>query len=199
MASVVHLIRHGEVENPAGLVYADLPGFGLSERGRRQARAAARHLANRAVVAVWSSPLQRALETAGEIAHPFGLPVLVDERLTEWKLTVRWSGIPWDELPTRFPGEVEAYLETPTRMPFSPEPVGDLARRISGTVSEISDSHGGGEIVVVSHQDPIQAGRLFLTGGDLDHLHTDKPRHASVITLRPGRPWEEIWVMTPEV
>lgn len=198
MASVVHLVRHGEVENPRGVVYADLPGFGLTERGRHQARLAGEHLANRAVVAVWSSPLQRALETAGEIARRFGLPVLVDDQLTEWKLTGRWAGTPWVELPARFPGELEAYLDFPTRLPFSPESVEALARRVVGVISRISSVHPGGEVVVVSHQDPIQAARLHLTGGDLADLNLDKPEHASVITLRPGTPWEEVWVMSPE-
>lgn len=95
MASYVHLIRHGEVENPEHVVYARLAGFGLSDRGRRQATEAARYLARRPVVAVWSSPLQRALETAWVLAEPHGLPVLVDDELTEWKLADDWAGIVW--------------------------------------------------------------------------------------------------------
>ncbi len=197
MAAIVHLIRHGEVANPKGVVYASLPGFGLSDRGRSQARAAARHLQNRPVVAVWSSPLQRALDTAGIIARQFGIPVSIDEGLGEWTLLDRWAGTPWSELPQRFPGELEQYLEAPTSI-TGRETLTQLARRIAGTVERIVAVHPAGEVVVVSHQDPIQAVRLLLTGGDLATLHTDKPGHASVTTLRPGRPWEEVWTMNPE-
>lgn len=198
MPSVVHLIRHGETENPAHLVYASLPGFGLTQRGFAQAGMAARHLANRPVAAVWSSPLQRALETAGEIARSFGLPVIADEELREWSLLDRWAGHPWDELSDRFPGEVATYLSTPTALPFSPESLIDLARRMAAALARFSEREPAGDIVVVSHQDPIQAARLFVTGRDLARLHDDKPGHGSVISLRPGKPWEEIWVMSPD-
>jgi len=197
MSSVVHLIRHGETENPAHLVYASLPGFGLTPGGFAQAGMAARHLANRPVAAVWSSPLQRALETAGEIARSFGLPVIADEELREWSLLDRWAGHRWEELSDHFPGEVETYLSTPTALPFSPESLIDLARRMAGALARFSEREPAGDIVVVSHQDPIQAARLFVTGRDLAGLHVDKPGHGSVISLRPGKPWEEIWVMNP--
>jgi broad specificity phosphatase PhoE len=197
MPSVVHLIRHGETANPDHVVYASLPGFGLTPRGFDQARRAASHLANRPVAAVWSSPLQRALETAGEIARSFGLPVVADDDLGEWQLLDRWAGNPWEELKDRFPGEVETYLDTPDALPFSPESLVDLAGRMSAALNRFCAREAAGDIVVVSHQDPIQAARLFVTGRDLARLHVDKPGHGSVISLRPGKPWEEIWEMTP--
>ena len=45
--------------------------------------------------------------------------------------------------------------------------------------------------MLVSHQDPVQAARLLLTGGDLAALHRRKPGHAAVLTLSPGAPWRE--------
>ena len=90
---MVHLIRHGEVYNPKHLVYADLPGFGLSESGRLQAKEAGRYLASSPVVAVWSSPLERAIETAHLIASRHRLRVRVDAELTEWHLSGRWAGV----------------------------------------------------------------------------------------------------------
>lgn len=191
MSSLVHLIRHGETANPGKVVYASLPGFGLTERGREQARSAATHLANRPIVAVWSSPLQRALETAAEISREFSLPVSVEPKLAEWQLLDRWAGLAWDAVDTAFPGELTAYLSDPTHLEFSPESLDGLARRIAGAITRIVSA--GGEFAVVSHQDPIQAARLFLTGHSLSTLQDDKPGHASVITLRPGTPWEEIW------
>ncbi len=79
----VHLIRHGEVHNPDGILYGRLPGFRLSETGQGQAVAAAELLAGRDIVAVIASPLQRAQETATPIAARHGLPIDTDHDLIE--------------------------------------------------------------------------------------------------------------------
>ena len=71
--TAVHLLRHGEVHNPDGILYGRLPGFGLSENGREQARRVAEHLAGADVTALLVSPMQRAQETAAPIAEKLGL------------------------------------------------------------------------------------------------------------------------------
>ena len=77
------LVRHGEVHNPEKLLYGRLPGFTLSERGRRQAEVTAKFLRGREVAAIIASPLERAVQTADPIAHWYGLPVETDHRLIE--------------------------------------------------------------------------------------------------------------------
>lgn len=198
MASHVHLVRHGEVDNPEHVVYASLSGFPLADRGLRQAKLAARFLSSQPVVAVWSSPLERALQTAQAIAARARLPVLVHPDLTEWRLSDRWAGVPWEALPDRMPGELEAYLLDPTALPFAPETLEDLATRIATVVEQLHDRHPEGDVVIVGHQDPVQAARLHLTGRPLDRLHQDKPAHGSVITLRPGPPWIELSSWSPD-
>lgn len=79
----VHVVRHGEVYNPSGVLYGRLPGFHLSEAGRAQAAAVADALDHRDIVAVIASPLQRAQETAAPIAAKHGLPVDTDPDLIE--------------------------------------------------------------------------------------------------------------------
>lgn len=183
--------------NPDHVVYAALPGFGLSETGEAEARAVARYLRSAPIVAVWSSPLERALATASPIAAAHDLPIRVDPELIEWKMADDWAGIGWDDLPTERPGELEAYLEHPLDMPFASESLDALAQRMRATLSAIAARHDG-DVVVVSHQDPVQAARLSLTGRDLAHQHVDKPRHGSVITLKPGTPWTELTEWAPE-
>lgn len=180
MPDVIHLVRHGEVENPDGVVYADIPGFGLSDTGIRQARAAAEELGSLDVDAIVSSPLQRALETTEPIAATSGVTPVIDDRLTEWRLAQRWSGHRWDDLDVGFPGELEEYLDHPDALSFSPESIAEVASRMRDAVI----SQPGGAVVVVSHQDPIQALRLVLTGRDLATLNSDKPSHACIITIR---------------
>ncbi|HEX7100322.1 MAG TPA: histidine phosphatase family protein [Acidimicrobiia bacterium] len=198
MAARIHLVRHGEVHNPDHLVYASLPGFRLSPRGEAQARAVARYLGRQPIVGVWSSPLERALLTAEPLAQRVGLPVKTDDALTEWQLMARWAGISWEDIPKKFPGELEAFLDDPTRLDFSPESLDDLARRIAGTVQRLHESHPHGDIVVVSHSAPIRAGVLRLTGSSLSDFWADEPGHGAVTTLRPGAPWEIETVWVPE-
>src|SRR5579875_1632183 len=81
--TAVHMVRHGEVYNPDGIIYGQLPGFRLSEAGERMARQTAEWLSGRDIVLVRSSPLERAMQTAAAIADAFGLPVETDERLME--------------------------------------------------------------------------------------------------------------------
>jgi broad specificity phosphatase PhoE len=198
MARRIHLLRHAETHNPDHVVYAMLPGFGLTDQGRRQAKQAARYLGSQPVVAVWSSPAERAMETSAIVAGRFGLPVLIDERLREWGLADRWSGICWEDLGERMPGELEAYLEDPTDLPFSPESLAELTARITGAVTSIHGRHPEGDVVVVSHQDPVQAARLAFCGRPPSDLWDDKPRHAEVVTLQPGTPWRELTRWAPE-
>jgi len=197
MAGMVHLVRHGEVYNPDHVVYASLPGFGLSEAGWIQAKEVARYLRSAPIVAVWSSPLERAVATAEPIASQHGLPIRIDDDLTEWQLADLWAGIRWEDLPEQRPGELEAYLEHPVDLPFASEPLEALAARMRTVLARLAASHDG-DVVVVSHQDPVQAARLAVTGRELAGQHHDKPQHGTVVTLRPGNPWTEVAVWSPE-
>ncbi len=186
----IFLVRHGEVRNPDHVVYANLPGFPLSAAGRRQAAAVADHLPHGAPVV--TSPLGRAVETAQIIANHTDGDVVIDDALTEWALGSRWAGRVWEQLEDSFPGELTAYLEHPEDLPFSPEPLADLARRVGGAIRSRRDVSEG-PLIFVSHQDPIQAARLFLTGRPLAGLNRDKPVHAEAVELVAAAtgPWIE--------
>ena len=191
MAALVHLVRHAEVDNPDHLVCGSMPGFDLSPHGLEQARRVGRYLGPRPVVAIWSSPQQRSLRTAEEIAARSTVPVRVHPHLTDWQLTERWKGNPWSSISSRFPGELEAYLDNPTRLDFVSEQITEVAERVAAVARELDQEHSHGDVVIVSHQDAIQAARLRLTGRGLETLHQDRPSHGSVITLRPGENWRE--------
>lgn len=190
----LHLVRHGEVHNPGGVVYADLPGFGLSPVGALQAEAAAGHLADSRAGLVVCSPLERAVATAEPIARRLSVPLRVDARLTEWRLAQRWAGVPWAELSTRFPGELEAYLAAPADLAFAAESIHEVAARMAGVVADL-DREAVATAILVSHQDPVQALRIVLTGRDLASLNVDKPAHATVVSLTrtPGHWAESSW------
>ncbi|MEP6842993.1 MAG: histidine phosphatase family protein, partial [Pseudolysinimonas sp.] len=82
-ADLIHLVRHGEVFNPTGVLYGRLPEFHLSELGLQMAALAAKSLAGRPVVSVTASPLTRTRESAQPWLDEFDLSLNIDERLIE--------------------------------------------------------------------------------------------------------------------
>ncbi|HEV2755371.1 MAG TPA: histidine phosphatase family protein [Actinomycetota bacterium] len=159
MAVTVHLVRHGEVENPKGVIYGRLPGYHLSERGQRQAAAAARHLAEADLATIWASPLERAQETAAAIAEPHGLEIVTDDRLIESGNTFEGVG-----------RTVWHLLSNPAhwwrfRNPLKPswgESFAEIRTRMMEAVTEAAAGAEGREIAVVSHQTPVLVARLAL-------------------------------------
>lgn len=148
------LVRHGEVENPDRVVYGRLPGFRLSAEGRAQLDRTRAWLAEQTALegAAWySSPLERASETAEILAGP-GAVIRTDARLIE-------AASPYDGLPRRFAPHLYAarWLDAIERR----EPPARVARRmmeaIRAAVSKDED------VIVVSHQYPIQLARLAFT------------------------------------
>ena len=133
------------------------------------------------------------MQTATQLAEPGGLQVQDDDRLTEWALGDRWAGTPWDQLDVRFPGELQAYLDHPNDLAYVSESLEKLAERVAGAVSDALVAAPGGEVVLVSHQDPIQACRLLLTSKPLSNLQRSKPGHASIVTLAIDEPGSEEW------
>lgn len=165
--TTIHLLRHGEVHNPAGILYGRLPGYGLSERGRLMADRIASHVAHRDITAVIASPLQRAQETAAPIAAALGLPITADERLLEAEN--EFEGLTF--------GVGDGSLRHPRlwpllRNPFRPswgEPYREQADRVLAAVDTARDTARGHEALLVSHQLPIWVTRLSLTDRRLWH------------------------------
>ncbi|HLI40795.1 MAG TPA: histidine phosphatase family protein [Streptosporangiaceae bacterium] len=151
--TVVHLLRHGEVENPGHIIYGRLPGYHLSPNGRLMAGAAADFFAGRSVAAVFASPLDRAMETARPVAERLGLDVVADERLIEsWN---HFEGL-------RF-GVGDGALRHPRHWrrlvnPFQPswgEPYRHVQARMAAAMADARRSAAGREAVCVTHQLPI--------------------------------------------
>jgi broad specificity phosphatase PhoE len=166
VASQVHLVRHGEVFNPDGILYGRLPGFGLSNLGHTMAQAAADELASRGrpIASLRVSPLQRTRESAAPIARTFGLEPVIDDRIIE---------------PTNhFEGTVMSRaLRKPVNWPFLVYPArptwGEayvrIERRMRAAIDDAFDSVDSGDVVLVSHQLPIWVTHLSVAGDRLWH------------------------------
>jgi broad specificity phosphatase PhoE len=165
--TVVHLLRHGEVDNPHGIIYGRLPNYHLSANGQAMAQAAADYFAERAVVALFCSPLERAQETARPLAARLGLPIVTDDRLIEsWNY---FEGLKF--------GVGDGALRRPVHWPrlvnpFRPswgEPYRDVAARMAAVMETAREAAAGGEAVCVTHQLPIWVARRAAEGRPLWH------------------------------
>ncbi|XVQ11901.1 histidine phosphatase family protein [Spirillospora sp. CA-255316] len=156
--TIVHLLRHGEVHNPEGILYGRLPGYRLSEDGVLMAKAAARWFSERDVAALFSSPMQRAVETAAPMSEAFDLPVTVDDGLLEADNHFEGMTFGVGKGSLRRP-EHWRYLLNPFR-PSWGEPYKEIVKRMRGAVIRARDAARGHEAVCVSHQLPIWILRL---------------------------------------
>jgi broad specificity phosphatase PhoE len=181
--TVLHLVRHGQVDNPQKVVYGRQRGWRLSERGRQEAEAVARHLGARPVARVYTSPLERAVQTATVIAAASGSEVEPREDLSEALLCAPWEGKSWRDVRTRHVREWARYLFRPLEVCDVPEDLRALAERMSGALRAIAAAHPGAQAVVVSHGDPLKAGVLALTGGALSELHKSPIPTGGLVSL----------------
>lgn len=177
--TVVHLLRHGEVYNPQGILYGRLPGYGLSEHGQRQAKIVAEFLAGRAITHVAASPLLRAQQTAAPLGATFHLDVATDERLIEAENQFEGFKVSVGDGALRSPRHW-AKLWNPFR-PSWGESYVDIGRRMLGAVYRARAAADGHEAVCVSHQLPIWTLRRFVEAKPL--WHDPRQRECSLASV----------------
>lgn len=175
----MRLLRHGEVHNPDQILYGRLPGFGLSERGQRQALTVAEAVSGHDIVHVAASPLQRAQQTATPITAAHRLDIVTDDRLIEagnqfeGKRVAVGDGVLWQ------PRQWSKLTD-----PFTPswgEPYLKIAHRMLGAVYRARTAAVGHEALCVSHQLPIWTLRRFLSGKRL--WHDPRKRQCALASL----------------
>ena len=177
--TTVHLLRHGEVHNPEGVLYGRLPDFHLSDLGRQMAVRAAEALAGRDVTVVTASPLERAQETAEPIALTFDLPIGTDADLIEADNVFEGTRV----------GVGDGILKQPRSWrylwnPFTPswgEPYTVIAARMRSAVRRAREDARGHEAVLVSHQLPIWVTRL--DAEDRSFVHDPRHRQCGLASL----------------
>lgn len=165
----VHLVRHGEVYNPSGILYGRAPGFHLSESGLAMANRLGQHFADEPIDALVSSPLERAQETIAPISdrHP-DLVVQLDERVIEADNKLAGQVFGARNKAIFNPKNLRYYFN-----PFKPswgEPYRQIAERMCQAVREhAARVKPSGHVVIVSHQQPIWVCRLAFEGKKLWH------------------------------
>ncbi|MFC6287997.1 histidine phosphatase family protein [Nocardioides sp. GCM10027113] len=178
-STVVHLLRHGEVHNPDGVLYGRRDGFHLSDLGCRMAQRVADAVKHRDIVHLRSSPLERAQETARPLAEARGLDIVTDDRVIESSNVFEGE---------RF-GPGRSALRNPLNWrhlwnPFKPswgEPYDDIVARMRAAMEDARDAARGREAVIVSHQLPIWTTRL--AAEKRSFLHDPRKRQCTLCSL----------------
>jgi len=177
--TVVHLMRHGEVRNPTGVLYGRLPDFHLSDLGLEMAETVGTHLSSYDITVVVASPLDRAQETAAPIASPHGLPIIADERVVEAGNYFEGKTFGVGDGSLRYPKHWPKLVN-----PFKPswgEPYVRIADRMLAAIADARDLAQGHEAVIVSHQLPVWTARSRLEGRRL--WHDPRKRECSLASL----------------
>jgi len=177
--TVVHLMRHGEVHNPTGVLYGRQPDFHLSDLGREMAETVGAHLADHDVTVVVASSLDRAQETAALIAAAHGLAIGTDDRVIEAENYFEGMTFGVGDGSLRYPRHWPKLIN-----PFKPswgEPYEQIAARMLAAIAAARESARGHEAVIVSHQLPVWTVRANLEGRRL--WHDPRKRECTLASL----------------
>ena len=185
------LIRHGLTDYvTAHRTPGWLPGIHLNDEGRAQAAALAQQMAGlpQALAAVYSSPLERALETAGPLAGAHGLTIQVRRTLGDLH-PGDWTGRTVKELEKeRLWPIIQAY-PSGTRLPGG-ESFQACQARVVAELDAIRAAHPGQTVAVVSHADPIKMAVAYYLGLPLDLFRrlSISPASVTALAFRPFGP-----------
>ncbi len=196
MATWVYLVRHGEtVWNAEGRLCGstDVP---LSDEGLRQAQKVAERLASVPLAAVYTSPLQRARQTAEAIASAHRLPVREEPDLREVDYG-EWEGLKVAEVAERFPEMERQRREEPLRFAApNGEPMASFAERVIAAIQRIVASHPDECICVVAHQTVnrfILCWVLQMDFAQWRQLRQD-PACVNLLQVRENGLWRVFWI-----
>jgi probable phosphomutase (TIGR03848 family) len=166
-STVVLLVRHGLTPTTGVKLPGRARGLHLSDEGRRQAGEAAARIAKISkIVAVYSSPLERARETAGIIAKARNMAVRIERGLLEIDIG-KWTGLALKDAAAR--PEWKAIQQHPSGFRFEGgESFTEMQARVTSAILRIVARHTGRIIVAVSHADPIKAAVAHAIGTPLD-------------------------------
>ncbi len=165
----IYFVRHGRTENEGNISYGRMPGYPLSVAGREEATKTGELLRTKNITQIFTSPLQRSFETAEIISQ--AIPEAKIEHVFDLNETesTRWQGLPAEQLFTN--NDYETFINDPNA-DFGTENLNQIAARMMGVIQQILSSHGGKNVVCVSHEFPILALKFFLEKKQLSGVKT---------------------------
>jgi probable phosphomutase (TIGR03848 family) len=183
--TLVLLVRHGQTPTTGQHLPGRAPGLHLSEEGQRQAELAAKRIAELPHVdAIYSSPLERARETAAPIAAARGLKVQIDKGLLECDFG-QWTGGELKELMKKPEWSTVQRYPSGFRFPDG-ESFGEMQARMAACLERLRNRHPGGVLVAVSHADTIKAAVTQAMGAHLDLFQRTAISTCSITAIAYG-------------
>lgn len=185
--TLILLVRHGQTPTTGTVLPGRAPGLHLSETGRDQAERVAERLAALPLSAIYSSPLERTLETAGPTSARTSVPVLQDAGLLEGDFG-EWTGARLTDLYGK--PEWTTVQQHPSAFRFpGGESFTEIRDRMAATLARFRDTHRGGTVACFSHADPIRVAVSDAMGTPLDRFQrlSVGPCSVSALSYHEGR------------
>ncbi|HIW45298.1 MAG TPA: histidine phosphatase family protein [Candidatus Yaniella excrementigallinarum] len=176
------LVRHGQTPTTGKILPGRAAGLNLSEHGRDQAARVAQRLAALPVTAIYSSPLERTIQTAGPAAEYLGLPIYKEPGLLEGDFG-DWTGAQLADL-MKLP-EWQTVQQRPDQFRFpNGESFAEMRDRMVTTLRMLRNRHPGGTVVCFSHADPIRIAVSDALGNSLSKFQRISIGPCSVSAIR---------------
>ena len=157
MGSIIFL-RHGQaINNTERILAGRTPGVPLTEKGIDQAEKAANFLEDMNISAIYSSPIERAKDTANIVGKHNSVDVKIDDRLIELDMG-KFTGVPYDEIFSSHGNVFMKFYRGELEIAHNGvETFADVKKRVLGMVDHVVENHPDENVVLVTHMDPIKA------------------------------------------
>ena len=178
-----YLIRHGDNDLVGKAIAGWTPGVHLNASGKAQAEHLADHLANAGIGRIYSSPLERAQETAAPLAARLDVPVHISESIGEVHFG-EWTGQRFDALANDIRWRRWNAFRSGNRAPQGETMLEVQTRFLTFLLKLAAEFPEEGAIALFSHGDPIRTALLFYLGMPLDFYQRIEISPASVSILK---------------
>lgn len=147
--TIIYFFRHGEVYNPKRILYGRLPGFPLSETGKKMIKETVEQFKDKKILHIYTSPMLRARQTADIISKTLRITSKISRFLIETDDI--FAGVPLDI----FKSKIQPKLYDKTFVRIGQESAKSQARRMLKFLKQVTKCHNGESTIAVSHGDPI--------------------------------------------
>ncbi|MGV3585713.1 MAG: histidine phosphatase family protein [Adhaeribacter sp.] len=176
------LIRHATTDSVGKRLSGRMPGVSLNPEGQAQAQKLAQRLAGAPIAAIYSSPLERTLQTAQPIAQILNLQLQTDESLLEMNFG-EWTNADFKELANNQQFKYFNAFRSGTRIPGGELMLEAQARIVAGLL-KLAQQHPNETVAVVSHSDLIKAAIAYFAGIHLDMFQRLEISPASISIIQ---------------
>lgn len=189
--SLVVLMRHGEaVNNVKHILTGRSLVFHLTERGKLQVQEASEMLKPMRIEAIYTSPIVRAVETAGIVGENLSLPYTIDERLTETDMGI-FTGMNYFDVINRYRDVLLAFYSGRDTSMYGLESFNSIKARVLSMIDDAVKRHKG-NVLLITHLDPIKAVIQHILHISADILLKMQIKTASLTVLSHSNNYELI-------